>query len=904
MFGTADFDEEYDDDRMWPLDIALVAASGLVLYLVVSKFRFDDPRWLYNAWTYAVAVPAIALGISLLLRNAASNYVRKSVQLGFLFSVVVHLMLLVLAINMIIFASFQPVESKGKKKNRTPVRRTVPEYVFQQPQDTQQTPDWSRPTETQTASRVVPREQRRLPPVKRSEPRLEVPKPIQRQEPTLKKFMIEKREMSESKPMPTEQPSKRARRDVTQNQPQPQSSPIETPSAPTTSVARPDVNQAERQMSELSPRRSSSRRAPEQRDLMAVMPTPTPPTRSNPAASARSQSRAMPVIGDAGMARRQRQPARASRMRPAGAAPAPMTVAVAAESPDAMRMLSPTRSANMRSGRVRGAQLAPSQSANPSTEASESDSVGGAELSRSDLAAMAGVPNVRSGDAQRAPGQSLRSNAVMGFAPVGTPDLAEMAAAAAGSDGMGSEDQAQDRFGASDLMADRPSQSGAASFHIAQGSPADLALDVMAEEGIPGFADQVAPSPGIMPSDEKPEVAAIDFNRTARPKREVGGPAQVLGTKIAAVESFSRRVMRTSGSASPSPAGMAGPETEEAIERGLAFLASIQNEDGSWSLQGHGSEVALKSDTAATGLCLLAFQGAGYTHLQHQYASTVSKGLQFLVDNQRSNGDLYRLEDQLSNQNVALYSHGIAALALNEAYGMTQDDTLRRPAQSCIDYIVKTQHHQFGGWRYTPQVSSDTSVTGWMMMALKSGELSGLEVPEETYDNIVQWLDYSQESRQRADRYRYNPFAPDTASQRHGRKPTPTMTAVGMLMRMYSGWRRENLAMKSAADYLLQYPPQNGTERAPRRDGYYWYYATQVMFHMGGAHWKQWNQHLNPLLLADQVKSGPKAGSWDPELPIRDRWSPHGGRLYVTAMNLLNLEVYYRHLPIYEDTAQ
>ena len=75
------------------------------------------------------------------------------------------------------------------------------------------------------------------------------------------------------------------------------------------------------------------------------------------------------------------------------------------------------------------------------------------------------------------------------------------------------------------------------------------------------------------------------------------------------------------------------------------------------------------------------------------------------------------------------------------------------------------------------------------------------------------------------------------------------------------------------------------------------------MFHMGGEHWEQWNQHLNPLLLRSQIKSGPKSGSWDPELPVRDRWSPHAGRLYVTTMNLLNLEVYYRHLPIYEDTA-
>ena len=162
----------------------------------------------------------------------------------------------------------------------------------------------------------------------------------------------------------------------------------------------------------------------------------------------------------------------------------------------------------------------------------------------------------------------------------------------------------------------------------------------------------------------------------------------------------------------PSPPGLGGPATEEAIERGLAYLASVQKDDGSWSLQGHGDPVLLRSDTAATGLCLLAFQGAGYTHQQHQYAATVSKGLKFLIDNQKTNGDLYKSENEVSDRNVAFYSHGISALAMSEAYGMTQDPELREAAQMALSYIVETQHRKRGGWRYTPQVSSDTSVTG------------------------------------------------------------------------------------------------------------------------------------------------------------------------------------------------
>jgi hypothetical protein len=195
-------------------------------------------------------------------------------------------------------------------------------------------------------------------------------------------------------------------------------------------------------------------------------------------------------------------------------------------------------------------------------------------------------------------------------------------------------------------------------------------------------------------------------------------------------------------------------------------------------------------------------------------------------------------------------------------------------------------------------------VTGWMMMALKSGELAGLTVPAKTYDRIEQWLNSAQGSAQDRHLYRYNPQAPNTDTQRHGRVPTPTMTAVGLLMRLYGGWRRDHPIMIAGSDYLKQNLPAIGTMREPLRDTYYWYYGTQVMFHMGGSAWEQWNGRLYPLLVDSQIRQGEFAGSWSPHTPIPDRWAPHGGRLYVTTMNLLSLEVTYRHLPLYVDTAK
>ena len=344
----------------------------------------------------------------------------------------------------------------------------------------------------------------------------------------------------------------------------------------------------------------------------------------------------------------------------------------------------------------------------------------------------------------------------------------------------------------------------------------------------------------------------------------------------------------------------------------MAYLSKNQLKDGNWSLQKTTSgrpenpreSPALRSDAAATGLSLLCYLGAGYHHKEDRYAEVIRGGLEFLIENQTAEGSLYIPHDRLSNQSGWMYSHAIATIALCEAYGMTQDPALREPAQRAVNFIVESQHPERGGWRYRPRFGSDTSVSGWMMMALKSGRLAKLKVPDETFDAIDDWLNMAQISPQRAHLYRYNPYAPVNDKQSHAREVSKTMTAVGLLMRLYSGWSRDRVEMKRGADYLLKSRPALGTPTRRKRDTYYWYYATQVMFHMGGDYWKQWNDKLHPLLVGTQVAEGPMAGSWHPLRPIADRWGPHAGRLYVTSMNLLSLEVYYRHLPIYEDTGK
>jgi hypothetical protein len=232
---------------------------------------------------------------------------------------------------------------------------------------------------------------------------------------------------------------------------------------------------------------------------------------------------------------------------------------------------------------------------------------------------------------------------------------------------------------------------------------------------------------------------------------------------------------------------------------------------------------------------------------------------------------------------------------------MTGDFELREPAQRALGFIVASQHETRGGWRYEPQVSSDNSVTVWMMAALKTGELAGLNVPAETFRKIDTWLDLAQASQTERHLYRYNPLAPDSVAQRHGRLPSPSMTAAGLLMRLHRGWKADNPDLINGAKYLQANLPAIGTPRQPARDSYYWYYGTQVMYQVGGEHWNEWSRRLYPLLVETQQKDHSLAGSWDPRRPVPDRWAPYAGRIYVTAMNLLSLEVPYRVLRRDED---
>ncbi len=336
-------------------------------------------------------------------------------------------------------------------------------------------------------------------------------------------------------------------------------------------------------------------------------------------------------------------------------------------------------------------------------------------------------------------------------------------------------------------------------------------------------------------------------------------------------------------------------QSEDAVGRGLGWLAKQQQSDGRWELhRGYDNpgRANLKTDTGATSLALLSFLGAGYTHQEGKYKEVVRKGLNWLKKAQKRDGNLHDWEE-LGRQ-TAFYAHGQGTIVLCEAYALTNDQTLLEPTRKALQFIYDSQN-EHGGWQYQPGAVGDMSVTGWQVMAMQSARMAGIEVPEEVLARTSLFL--NSVSSEQGSRYRYKATDPSSTN-------SPAMTAEGLLCRQYLGWPKDHPGLQNGVNWLLEDHNLPKWEEG-RRNVYFWYYATQVMHHMEGEAWDRWNAALRDQIVSNQVKSGKLGGSWHPSKPQGEdhEYGEAAGRLYVTCLSILTLEVYYRHLPIYRQEA-
>ena len=408
-----------------------------------------------------------------------------------------------------------------------------------------------------------------------------------------------------------------------------------------------------------------------------------------------------------------------------------------------------------------------------------------------------------------------------------------------------------------------------AELQVLEDAPMELeSTDVPVEEiVVPEFQDvDAAPM----------EVEFSDFANELAPKNDLSasiGTVTGQGLEGRGAEMRARMVREAGGSKG----------SEAAVALALKWLAAHQLRDGGWNFDHRTAACRNQCDhpgrdnqarIGATAMALLPFLGAGQTHKEGKYRKTVQAGLAFLIRQAKPRGKMADLTDRQGR----MYSHGLASITLCEAYAMTRDPQLLGPAQYALNFIAYAQDPIGGGWRYQPKQPGDTSVVGWQLMALKSGHMGYLVVPKVTIAKANRFLDAVQADG--GARYGYTQPGRGQAT-----------TAVGLLCRMYLGWKHDHKALKQGVTYLSKTGPNNNL--------YYDYYATQVMRHYGGPEWKKWNGQMRDWLVKQQDKKGHAKGSWYINGPHSDA----GGRLYCTSLATLILEVYYRHLPIYNKAA-
>lgn len=306
------------------------------------------------------------------------------------------------------------------------------------------------------------------------------------------------------------------------------------------------------------------------------------------------------------------------------------------------------------------------------------------------------------------------------------------------------------------------------------------------------------------------------------------------------------------------------PETATAVDRGLAYLAARQNDDGSFHGTSYGRNVGV------CGLVGMAFLAQGSTPGRGPYGRQVRRCVEYLLNHAEPSGFIVA---QGSVSHGPMYGHGFATLFLTQVYGMSRQSGLREKLAKAIRLIIDTQNDQ-GGWRYQPQkLDADLSVTICQIMALRAARNVGFFVPNETIDRCV---DYVKRCQNSDGGFRYMLESGPSAFPR---------SAAGVVA-LYSAGIYQDKVVRAGLDYLQQHIPAANNRQ---REGHFYYghyYAAAAMWYAGGEYWGRWYPAIRDVLLARQAGDG--------------SWPDAVGPEYGTAMAAIILQLPKNCLPIFD----
>jgi hypothetical protein len=314
------------------------------------------------------------------------------------------------------------------------------------------------------------------------------------------------------------------------------------------------------------------------------------------------------------------------------------------------------------------------------------------------------------------------------------------------------------------------------------------------------------------------------------------------------------------------------PAWDKSIERGLKWVARTQSSAGHWTAQ--------QFPTAMTALAGTALICSGSTTTQGPYAKNIRRCVDYLVQNKvRANG----LIGDPNTDNHYTYGHGFSMLFLSQVLGEEEDAERRTELVDVLNKAVRFScqaQTKSGGWGYVSAKDGNDfdegSTTITQVQGLRGCRNAGIPVPAESIDKAKEYI-YQCKNADGGISY----------SSRNRGSSRPAITAAS-LATLYNAGDYEGKHVPEMLKYCKQTLSNLNDASGSFGHWHYTYlYYAQVVYRQGPKDWEEFRDKLYKKIIGEQSEDG----SWS---------SGAVGPIYVTACNLIMLQLDKAYLPIYQ----
>jgi len=319
------------------------------------------------------------------------------------------------------------------------------------------------------------------------------------------------------------------------------------------------------------------------------------------------------------------------------------------------------------------------------------------------------------------------------------------------------------------------------------------------------------------------------------------------------------------------------PRVDEAVGKGLQYLARVQRKQGNWEANGGQYRVAM---TALAGTALLC---EGSTTTRGRFAENISRCVDYLLAQSQGSG-LIGLPDDYHYT----YGHGFSMLFLSQVFG-EEDDSVRRDRiktvlEKAVKFSIQAQTSR-GGWGYVSAKDGNdfdegsTCIT--QVQGLRACRNAGIVVPKEVIERAKKYI-----------RDCTNDDGGLKYSFSNGGGSRPPITAAAVAAMFNAGEYDDSDEVKKMLEYCedkVWSSKKTNQINASNQYGhwhYTHYYFAQVQYRRP-KEWPIYFKDIKRELLATQQADG----SWG---------TGHVGPVYTTAINTTILQLDKGYLPVYQ----